>query len=95
MNKFIFEFALDNKCRKVEFNLNNNYTEDDWFDFLDNEYDNFIEPLEHKYGIHDGSGCENDDGSFEIGFTTYEVDVNKIDELMNIWEDKLKEIKAI
>lgn len=94
-DKLIFEFSFynemeledDNEDCKVIFKripLKESCTEDDLNDVMQDYSD-----IEEKYGVHDISGGGDADGRLTLGFTTYEVEKDKIDELMSIWYDRL------
>tara|TARA_Y100000034_G_C6661649_1_gene290094 strand:+ start:232 stop:507 length:276 start_codon:yes stop_codon:yes gene_type:complete len=88
--KFRFTFLLgDSEVILREFPLN--CSEDRAWEILGGIYDDFTEPLECKYGVHDADG----DGKEYVGYTTYEVRRSKIDELMGIWKTKLKEFGVV
>ena len=90
---FLFSFSCDieddeEKTKEIDCKFPTTFKKDEgqaFAAFLGDLYDDFIEKhnLEHKYGIHDFSG-----DSFSVGYTTYEVAEDKIDELMKIWKDK-------
>jgi hypothetical protein len=95
-HNFIFEFSFPDETEQTEkIPFKAGFTPDNFDDFMEQEWDSFIDPLEHKYGVHDFTGHGQPDGSWDIGFTTYEVDKGKVNELMDIWKTKLKAIGAI
>jgi hypothetical protein len=79
---FVFS---DEKCTLYKIN-NLNCTEDEFMDWLET-YD--YEPLELKYGVHDYSGGEDEDGTIEVGFTSYEISKEDFPTVMEIWRKAL------
>jgi hypothetical protein len=54
-------------------------------------YDDFCEPLESEYGVHDWGSSPSDE-VYGIGYHTYEVEKHLIPELMNKWRDVFVEL---
>ena len=53
---------------------------------FDESYDFFWSDTESDYGVHDWSSSPNDN-VIGIGYTSYEVDPGKYDELMEKWRE--------
>ncbi len=67
------------------------YDQDIHLDAIYNELNS--RDLETVYGIHDWSTSERDDEVIEdIGFTTYEVDKEKVAKLLEIWKEILTNV---
>ena len=87
---FIFEFALFDPDRTIKKSFPLTCTEYEAEETLCDLQDDFTSKLESEYGVHDAQGGPMN-GSYEVGFCTYEVDEDKIDELVEIWKNKLIE----
>jgi len=62
-----------------------NCTEDEFFKWLGTtNYD----MIEEKHGIHDYSGCEEDE-FIEVGFTSYEISEEDFPIVMEYWRTEL------
>jgi len=57
-----------------------------WEDFDKGLYDEYVDEIEREYGVHDMGGGSEDECE-AIGFNTYEVEQDRILELMNKWRD--------
>ena len=96
IHSFIFGFSLDDGDKDaigiIPFLSEPEYEEDDRSDVMDLIIDACEDHDMENYGVHDvGDGqVEEVDGVFYeaiFGFETYEVEENKIEELMNKWKD--------
>ena len=72
----VYGFTFSGK----EISIEDEFESDSWIDI--------VEKLESEYGIHDWSSKPNDN-VYAIGYTTYEVEEDKVLELMNKWRERL------
>jgi hypothetical protein len=87
---FIFDFWFSEQGERHELPIEG-YDQDIHLDAIYHELN--YRDLESRFGVHDWSTSEQDDGTIEdIGFTTYEVDKKEVAELLEIWKEILTNV---
>jgi len=91
---FVFEFHFpDDTSRRCELPIRWIMPEDE--DFVERLYDEIdVRRLETRFGIHDFNTNQTDDINIyeAIGYTSYEVDKNKVSALLKEWEQILTKL---
>lgn len=89
MVKLVFKF-YDENTEKYFIDVELNCTENDYYDYIESIYQDFIYPLETTYGVHDFSGGSTKDRSIKyVGYTSYEIKKKDLDTVKKLWLNKL------